>query len=221
MTLANSSKTILADLVSPVIVFALRKWSNSWRIDNRQMSRIDRLLADGEGVIIVLWHGKYLPLFALAEGRNALVFTSQSFRGEIIARICRRFGYKASLIPSVGHIARVRLIHDSLKSAKLCAMVVDGPLGPYHQPKSGAIKLAASLGYLIVPVSMACNPKRVMTKRWDKRELPHWAAKVSLAVGDPVRIPAKLLARDVDVWNTRLKLILEDLDRKAELEILS
>ena len=220
MSVASRSKSILVNIVSPLIVFSMRKWSNSWRMDNSQMGRIDNLLANGERLIIVLWHGKYIPLFALAEGRNALVFTSQSFRGDIITKICKCFGYRAVLVPSDQRNKKFQVVSNALKSANLGAIVVDGPLGPRHQVKSGVIKLASNLGFLIVPVSMSCNPKRVMAKRWDKRELPHWGAKVSLTVGDPVRIPAELNAQEVDAWSARLRIVMKELDQKAELKTL-
>ena len=68
---------------------------------------------------------------------------------------------------------------------------------------------------------MACNSKRVMTKRWDKRELPHWGSTVSLAIGDPIRIPKELRARDIDEWNRKVMAAIEDVDRRAEERIES
>jgi len=209
-------KTALAGLIAPVVSFALRKWSGSWNSDATEMEKIDQLIANGERVLIVFWHGKYFPLFALAEGRDALVFTSQSFRGEIISRICNSFGYEAGIIPENRNVSGFAFVEDALRRKKLGAIVVDGPLGPNHKVKSGAVKLASSLGYLIVPISMACDSKRVMEKRWDKRELPRWNAKVTLAVGEPLRIPAELSAGDIGAWNKKVKDILEATDLRAE-----
>ncbi|KQU92429.1 hypothetical protein ASD12_05885 [Mesorhizobium sp. Root102] len=64
----------------------LRVWSALWRKNAEQILLLDRLLAEGAPVLALFWHGKYFPLFALAEGRHATVFVGQSFRGEVIAR---------------------------------------------------------------------------------------------------------------------------------------
>ena len=209
-------RTALAGLIAPIVSFALRKWSGSWNSDATEMDKIDQLIANGERVLIVLWHGKYIPLFALIEGRDAVVFTSQSFRGEIISRVCSSFGYEACIIPKNRGVSGFTFVENALARKKLGAIVVDGPLGPNHKVKSGAIKLASNLGYLIVPVSMACDKKLVMEKRWDKRELPRWSAKVVLAVGDPLRVPAELNAGDIAAWKKKVKAILEATDVRAE-----
>lgn len=221
MSLVDSSQRLVTHSIGSFIAFCYRKWSNSWCRDEEEIVRLDRLIDNGERVIVVFWHGKFIPLFAMLEGHDATVFTSDCFRGEIISRICNRFGYQPSLISPGGQGNAFRHVQKTLKSAKLGAFAVDGPLGPNHQAKPGAIRLASSLGHLIVPVSMACNSKRVMTKRWDKRELPHWGSTVSLAIGDPIRIPKGLRARDIDGWNRKVMAAIEDVDRRAEERIES
>lgn len=219
LKVTSFAQGILSHVVGLIAAKLLRIWSNSWRSDAAQMGKIDQLIADGERVILVVWHGKYLPLFALAEGRHAVVFTSESFRGKVISQICTGFGYDAVQIPSLGQNgSRLRHMELALKSTTIGVIVVDGPLGPYHQVKPGVIKLASILGYLIVPVSVTCDPKRVMTERWDKRELPNWHAKVALAVGDPIRIPAGLEVGKIKVWTRKIRFILEKCDQQADVD---
>jgi lysophospholipid acyltransferase (LPLAT)-like uncharacterized protein len=210
------SRRVFTQIAGSIIAFAYQKWSKSWYRDDVEIDRLDEVLERGEDVILVFWHGKFIPLFALLEGHNTTVFTSDCFRGEVISHICQRFGYQPSLIPPGGQGNAYRHVQKVLKTANLGAFAVDGPLGPNHEPKPGAVKLASKLGHLIVPVSMACDGKRVLTKRWDKRELPHWGATVSLAVGDPIRIPAGLRARDIAEWNEKVKVAIDEVDRRAQ-----
>lgn len=43
-------------------------------MDKAEISRLEELSAAGEGVILVFWHGRFQPLFALLEGQHAVVF---------------------------------------------------------------------------------------------------------------------------------------------------
>jgi lysophospholipid acyltransferase (LPLAT)-like uncharacterized protein len=113
-------------------------------------------------VLAVFWHGKYFPLFALAEGRSVTVFVGQSFRGEIIARLCRRFGFTTALLPAGEPHG---YMHAVLQTSKAGALAVDGPHGPFHEVKPGLVKLAADLQLAIVPVSVASRPRIVLTRR--------------------------------------------------------
>ena len=80
------------DIASLMIELVLRAWCATWRKDVRQLERLDVLLAGDKPMIIAFWHGKYFPIFALGEGRAVTVLSAKSFRGEMIARIARRFG---------------------------------------------------------------------------------------------------------------------------------
>ncbi|WP_420871207.1 lysophospholipid acyltransferase family protein [Mesorhizobium jarvisii] len=199
----------------------LRVWSASWRKNTEQILLLDRLLAEGAPVLAVFWHGKYFPLFALAEGRHATVFVGQSFRGEIIARICRRFGYEAVLIPAHSRSGDAyRLIVDRLSATRFGVLAVDGPLGPYHQVKLGTVRLASQLQFLIVPVSVASDPKCVLASRWDQRELPYPLATVALSLGEPIRIPKGLDRKGLLEWSDLIRTRLEAVDADAKARTL-
>ena len=200
MALIAALKAGFTHLAGGVIAFAYHLWSKSWTVDKAEIARVNALLDDGEGVILVFWHGKFLPLFELFAGSQAVVFTSDCFRGRIIARICRHFGYAPSLVPPGGRGTSYRQMLGDMKQARLAAFATDGPLGPNHRAKPGAIKMASDLGYLIVPVSVSCDRKWVLEKRWDKREWPRWGASVSLRVGEPVRVPGGLGREAVGEW---------------------
>ena len=39
--------------------------------------------SSGGPMIVAFWHGGYIPLFSLLRGRDALLLTSDSFRGRV------------------------------------------------------------------------------------------------------------------------------------------
>ena len=188
----------------------------TWRVDSDGLDDLDHRLARGEGAFIVFWHGKYLPLFGLLRGRQACVFTSLSARGDVIADLCHRFGYRAIQIPDSGRQRALEIMRRALAGERAAATAVDGPLGPNHAVKRGAIQLASELGWSLVPISVAARSRWVAEKRWDRMELPRPFTRIHLVVGEPMAVPAGLAAEDLETWKLRVCEALERLDRQAE-----
>jgi lysophospholipid acyltransferase (LPLAT)-like uncharacterized protein len=199
----------------------LRVWYATWRKDKRQLERLDLMVAGDRPVLAVFWHGQYIPLFAMAEGREATVIAGNSFRGQVIANICNAFGYRALLIPAKHDGQSFDFLQAALKQAKLGALALDGPLGPYHSIQDGTLRLASKLGMVIVPVSVASNPLITLARRWDKRELPLPFAKVAVAVGDPLTVPAELTHSDLTFWSNRLRAAMLESDNAAQEQLMS
>ena len=194
----------------------LRLQHATWRVDVEGLDRLDQMLAEGRRVLLALWHGKYVPLIALFQGRRILTFTSRSPRGDIIGEICRRFGYEYVQIPDQRGYESLRIMQDALAAFQAGAVAVDGPLGPYRVVKRGAIQLASTLEFTVVPISVASRRKRILTYRWDHMELPRLFTRVFLVVGDAIDVPAGLPKDEKGGWARRLRDALEDVDRHAE-----
>ncbi len=191
-------------LTGNVLAICLKLWAATWRKDVSELERLDRMLASGDRVLAVFWHGKYFPLFALAAGRKGTVFTAASFRGDVIAQICKKFGYTPLVISSHSH--GLEQIEDSLRSqAGLAALALDGPLGPFHTVKSGALHIASDLGFRILPLDVVSHPKFVLRLRWDRREMPCPFASVKVRVGRPVDLPRDLNNDDIHGWKAILR----------------
>ena len=95
---------------------------------------------------------------------------------------------------SVGAAMR-RIMRRALERRPNGGIAVDGPLGPYHKVKRGAVKLAAELGYVVVPASATARRKRTIKHRWDRMEIPALFTRIGLAIGEPKKIPCNLFSR--------------------------
>ena len=168
----------------------LRLLGASWRADLGELARLDALAATGRPVVVAFWHETYLPLFVLTEGRHGLVLTSRSFRGEVIAGICRRFGHRAQFaVPGEREATLARLAKRLAAEPGLVALAVDGPLGPRRQAKDGAPRLAAQLGAVILPIGFVARPCLRLRRRWDRMALPPPFARITLRTGEPLPPP--------------------------------
>jgi lysophospholipid acyltransferase (LPLAT)-like uncharacterized protein len=182
---------IAAILVAGIIYSLLALWSATWRIDKSEMRRLDEARATGKPIIGIVWHGTYVPLFRLIAGQPALVVTSYSFRGSVIARFCSWLGYHSIQVERGNHGGR-RAIREELSHPNaLVAIAPDGPLGPRHEAKPGAAALAVEFGALLLPISATSSRKKIVASRWDKMELPLPTARVKLRIGEAFEIPTQ------------------------------
>lgn len=193
----------------------LRVMAATWRKDAVGLETFDRRLAEGRGCIVVFWHGKYLALCALLRGRRVCVFSSSSHRGSLVADICRRFGYVPVQIPDEHRDEKLVFMKETIGDFAAAGIAVDGPVGPYHLVKHGAVRLASELGYAIVPVSFAARRTHVLAQRWDKMEMPKLFSRVCTVVGEPIEIPKPLSEAAVHDWSERLHEVLEEIDARA------
>ena len=179
-------------VVSIVFVVLLRLLRATWRIDAAGKLTLDRLLTDEKPTIIVFWHGHMAPLLSVLDRYSASVLSSSGFRGKVIGQIAEAFG---NISLQVGYPNRL----GSLRTALICqprllAIAVDGPLGPYHRVKSGAIILSATCAARIVPVFAEVSSAGHLP-RWDRMAIPLPFAKVSIRVGRPMRFTREDLKR--------------------------
>lgn len=195
---------------------ALRLQALTWRKRIAGIERIGELRAGGRCVVVVFWHGKYVPLFALLRFPGAAVFTSRSFRGDIISDICRRFGLVPVEIPAHGGDETLEVMRAAVARSGMAGIAVDGPLGPYHVVKRGAVELATELGCVLLPVAVASRRKRIAAHRWDRMEMPRFFTTVHLEAGEPIAVPGRLDAQGIEAWSGRVHDALEALDARVE-----
>ncbi len=210
-------RCVAAWIIGSFVGGLLLLWSFGWRRDAAALQRMDAYAETGKPLLIVVWHGKYFPLLPMARGRNVAIITNASFRGLIIGRVCRIFGYSPIHIPVKGKADKMAFIKRAIDSGtRMLAIVPDGPLGPYHIVKSGTVRLASEVGFRILPLSVASSPTMVMHKRWDKYEVPPPFARVALEIGEPFDIPADISGGVMEQLQEDVAEIMLAADAKAE-----
>lgn len=192
---------------------ALRLLALTWRKRPVGLDGIESMLADRRRFIAVFWHGGYIAILALLRVPGGCIFTSRSFRGDVIAAMSRSFGLRAEEAPGGG--ASLESMRSALAESPAGAIAVDGPLGPRHDVKRGAVILASELGFALVPVSVASRRKWVLAGRWDRMEIPRPFTTVQLEVGEPIEVPPELDESGLDRWSQRVHEELVALDERV------
>jgi lysophospholipid acyltransferase (LPLAT)-like uncharacterized protein len=149
-----------------------------------------------------------------------LIPVSESRDGEIIAQVIKNFGFEVARGSSrrKGHKALLALISSMRKGKKNVGITVDGPRGPLHKVKKGALFLAAVSKAPIVPVVTAAKRAWVLEKSWDKLIVPVPFTEGLVMLGEPFYINSTS-EEDLDSGQKRLEADLQRLMRAAQTQV--
>lgn len=182
-SVADRFRIRVADLV---FFLAISLIGRTIRWESSGMEHLDSVENEGSTPIFCLWHDRIFGGTYFLRGRGIVVITSQSLDGEYIARFLKRFGYGTIRGSSTrgGVRALVEMIREMRRGTPM-AFTVDGPRGPRHEAKPGAVVLAKKTGNPMVPFSVECS--RFWTVgSWDRLQIPKPFTKARFIVGDPI-----------------------------------
>lgn len=153
------------------------------------LERLDAIEAGGQRPILCLWHERLFAGTYFLRDRGIVVITSQSRDGEYIARFLKRFGFGTVRGSSTrgGVKALVEMIR-LMRNGMSMGFTVDGPLGPRHEAKTGAVLLAKKTGNPMVPFSVGCD--RFWTiGSWDRLQIPKPFTRARFIISAPIYVP--------------------------------
>jgi lysophospholipid acyltransferase (LPLAT)-like uncharacterized protein len=100
-------------------------------------------------------------------------------------------GMRAAALPSptggVPHALEV--LAEALLRGDDVVIAVDGPSGPRHRVRAGALWLARRTGCPVIPVGIAAS-RSSRLRRWDRLVIPLPGGVTAFVLGDPIDIPA-------------------------------
>ncbi len=175
--------------------------------------------ARNERVVIAFWHGQLAMLQAAYRGRGAgiCIQVSRHSDGEIIARAIRPFGIRAARGSATrGGLASVREMIEAFREGYDLAIAPDGPRGPFHHAKVGAIRLAQATGARLFPVACAPHRALVFARSWDRFTVPMPFTRVEYALGPPLSVPRGADGVVVELLRQGLEAELNRLTAEAE-----
>lgn len=171
-----------------------------------------------ERIVIAFWHGQLAMLQAPYRGRGSgvCIQVSRHSDGEIIARAVRPFGIRTARGSATrGGVASLREMIEAYREGYDLAIATDGPRGPRHSAKPGAVRLAQATGGRLFPV--ACAPRRGgVFASWDRFVVPMPFTKVAYVIGKPFSIPREAGADAIEEARRTLEQELVRITLEAE-----
>jgi hypothetical protein len=187
---------------SILLSILVRMLARTWTI------RVHGRLPTGPS-IVAFWHGEMLPVWFSFRALRPVALVSSSKDGSLLSRLLQDWGYTVVLGSSSkgGKEALDQLVHEA--SSKVVLITPDGPRGPLHQAKPGAVIAAHRAGVPLILVRMSTSRSKVFARSWDRFQLPLPFAKVDLHVDDQWSIPADASREQLDsmitAMNNRMK----------------
>lgn len=149
---------------------------------------------DVKSLIPVFWHqhllfGGRAVLDLRGDGLRPGFLISPSVDGTAPAMLVEKVGGVAIRGSSTHTGARaLRDFYETVVKQQVSpALTPDGPKGPLHEFKPGAILLAQITGRPILPIAVAASAKYTFPT-WDAFELPLPFSRIAIVYGDPVTI---------------------------------
>ncbi|MFW6106441.1 MAG: lysophospholipid acyltransferase family protein [Desulfovermiculus sp.] len=168
------------------LTLAFRFWSRTLRYTRIGFGPVQQARLQGP-VIFALWHDELFFPSYLHRHEDIIAVVSSSQDGEILAQVLSRLGYQlARGSSSRNGMQAVRQVLEHMRRTQADAVLtVDGPRGPRHEVKEGAVYLAAKSGLPVVPVRVHMHPVKRFQKAWDKFQLPLPGARCTVYYGQP------------------------------------
>ena len=169
----------------------------------------DEAAREGRLPVYTFWHDRIFPGTYFFRRRGIVIMTSRSFDGEYIARFIQRLGYGAVRGSSTrGGAAALVELARLVRRGCPAGFSIDGPRGPRHVAKMGAVLLAKKTGQPVLPFGV--NAERFWSlKSWDRMQIPVPFSRVTVRFAPPIRVPADADEETLNACRDELQRALE------------
>lgn len=174
--------------------------------------------------VLAFWHGSMLIGWFVhrpAEQQTVAAVVSRSEDGELLSSTLERWGYQMIRGSSrVGGKETMQSMVDAVERGNSLCLTPDGPTGPRHEMKMGAVRAAQRAGVPLFLVGIAADRKKTL-KSWDRFEIPLPFASVSLWYSDPIAVSRELRDEALDAFLRRVEGRMRELQENAERSLLT
>lgn len=177
---------------SSIASVAIRALARTWSV------KIEGRFPTGP-CIVAFWHGEMLPVWYAFRALRPVALVSPSSDGAILSALLSDWGYDVVIGSSSrgGREALQTLVEQAKQNVVL--ITPDGPRGPVHVAKPGAVIAAHRAGVPLILVRMRATRTKSFTKSWDRFQLPLPFAQITLHVSAPIDVPEHLSREELDV----------------------
>lgn len=168
--------------------------------------------------IYAMWHANQFLVHGLEDKAHTSILVSNSIDGEVVARAVEKWGFKVVRGSSgkKGAVESTMQMLSRLKEGECVGIMVDGPSGPLHKVKNGAIKLAQMSGAPIVPAHWYSPQKTFISlPSWDKMKTPFGDCKIINLYGTPVYVKQDASDEELSSAKENIRTQLLELEAKA------
>ncbi len=220
MKLSENQKKYLRLFGLKTASFLINVLLKTVKIKIHNYDQVKKLINNKKNFVAAFWHGSMLIGWYLHRSKNFGALVSMSKDGGVLAHILTKWNYK--VIRGSSHIGgneALLLLVDLAENNYSIAITPDGPTGPLHKLKAGAVIAAkrAKIPLLLVGIGMK---KKIVLKSWDKFEIPKPFTTVNVIYSNPINVDENLSYEDTSIKIQECEETLNKLQKEA-LELCS
>lgn len=192
MKLSNSAKIFLRFIGLKTAGFLSNVLLSTVKINIENKKALEKLLADKQNFVTAFWHGSMVIGWYLHRNTNCSALVSKSKDGDVLAHILNKWNYKVVRGSShIGGNEALSILMELIGNNYSLAITPDGPTGPIHKMKAGAVVAAKKTNVPLLLVGIGCS-KKIVLKSWDKFEIPLPFSKVKVKYSDAINTDQNL-----------------------------
>lgn len=214
MSLKKSKQSLLRFLGDRFLYFAVTSLCRSLKIIKMNYDVIENLKVENQNYVLAFWHGTMILPWYLHGSADFAALTSKSRDGDLLAKILKNWKYQVVRgSSSTGGDVALGIMVDYAKNKYSIAITPDGPRGPKHKFKAGAVITAKKSGIPIVLAGVGFKKKKFLSN-WDKFEIPYFFSTAKIIYSDPIYIDKNLSYEET---SARIAKCEEDLNKLHQL----
>ncbi len=168
----------------------------SFSIENE--GPVQAMLDKKQPFVLVFWHGSMTYPWWRMRRQNAAALVSHSKDGQILANLLQSWDYHVLRgSSSRGSKEAMQAMRGAVREGYVLCVTPDGPRGPYHEMKMGAVRVAQTMRVPLVSVSVGYRRYRRL-KSWDRFEIPFPFTRARVVYSDPLLIDPDLTGEPLD-----------------------
>lgn len=170
-------------------------------------------------IVYAFWHSCILPAMYLWRNLQIRVMSSDSFDGEWMGRIMRKFGFvKVRGSKSRGAVRALLGMRRELEQGWTVAFTIDGPRGPRYVAKPGPVVLARATGVPMAVFHIAVERAWILNT-WDRSMIPKPFSRALMRVSSKIPVPADADDSEKERLHAELQAALERVREFAEANV--
>jgi lysophospholipid acyltransferase (LPLAT)-like uncharacterized protein len=186
------------------------------RVSYKNKKVIDDFRKQKQNYVLAFWHGTMLLPWFLHKNDGFAALTSKSKDGDLLAKQLKHWRYNVVRgSSSKGGDVALGIMVDLAKNGYSIAITPDGPKGPEHKFKAGAVITAKKSHVPVVLISVGIKSKKKL-KSWDKFQIPNLFSKVKIIYSEPIYVDASLNYDDTSKIILQCEQELNELQKEAE-----
>ena len=184
-------------------------------VERRNYETFDET-SEKSNCVVAFWHGKMFLGWYLQKNRNFSALVSRSKDGDVLASMLSKWGYTVTRGSShIGGKEALELMVEKSNSGNSFAITPDGPKGPAHTMKAGAVVLAKKCNQSLFLIGIGYK-RKITLKSWDSFEIPLPFSKVIAVYSDPIIIDKELAYDETSKKIQEVNEKLKELNKLAE-----